>query len=222
MIRLRSSEARRASLAPGHSLLAAALGLLLSSLGMAACGRISAARADAYANEHPDERGDARDSIAVIVTTPPPLPLAEDREAGEKSQQQWRSHLQFEERERQLGYDRRRMKEHRALIDVLAAARKRYDAARTLPAVGKLQARTPSLVEDVRTRMSAIDHWGVNSPLLDDYRALLASLTETYPTAVKAALDGDRRALTDARAEMDRLLKAMQAWLKEARESQDE
>jgi hypothetical protein len=216
LIRRRSSEARRASLEAGHARVAASLGLLLSSLGAAACGRSSAARAV--------ERGDARDAIGVVVTASPPAPppLPEDREAGEKSQRQWQAHLQFEERERQLGYDRRKMKEHHALIGVLEAARKRYDAARTLPAVEKLQARTPSLVEDVRARTIVIDHWGVNSRLLDDYRTLLASLTETYPAAVKAALQGDRRALTDARAEMDHRLKSMRAWLKEARESQDE
>jgi hypothetical protein len=219
LIRARSSGTRRASLGPRHSLVAAALGLLLSSLAPAACGRSSGARAV--------ERRDARDAttadVAVAVAAAPAPPrLPEDREAGEKSHQQWLKHLQFEERERQLGYDRRKLKEHRALIAVLEAARKRYDAARTLPAIEKLQARTPALAEDVRTRMIAIDQWGVNSRLGDDYKALLVSLSETYPTAAKAALRGDRRALDEARGQMDRHLRAMRSWLREAADSHDE
>src|SRR6185503_12705653 len=121
-------------------------------------------------------------------------------------------------RERQLGYDRRKMKEHRALLGVLVAARKRYDAARTPAAVATLSARTPALLEEAHRRITVIDHWGVNSRLLPDYQALLRALSDTYPAAVTAALKGDRQPLKEARADMDHRMASMREWLKAAAE----
>lgn len=80
-----------------------------------------------------------------------------------------------------MGYDRRKVKEHRALLAVLLAARRRYDAARTPAAVATLSARTPALREEAHRRITAIDHRGVNSRLLPDYQELLRALSETYP-----------------------------------------
>ena len=151
---------------------------------------------------------------------PPPLP--EDPEAGKRAHQQWQAHMELEERERQLGYDRRKIREHRALLALLLAARRRYDAARTPAAVATLSARTPAFLEQAHRRIGAIDHWGVNSRLLPDYQALLKALAETYPAAVTEALNGDRRAVIAARADMDRRLADMRSWLKAAAESEDE
>jgi hypothetical protein len=168
-----------------------------------------------------DPGGDAQDRTSRAVAAQPPR-LPEDPQAGERSHQQWLAQMQVEERERQLGFDRRKMKDHRALIAVLSATRARYDAARTPAAVEKVQSRTPALADQVGKRITAIDHWGVNSRLLGDYRAWLAALSDTYPAAVKAALNGDRRALADARADMDRRLATIHEWLKAAADSEDE
>ena len=198
--------------------------LLAGALGTGACQRPSGARTLAHdgapGGAGADGAGAAATSAAEAVKPPPRLP--EDPEAGRKSHEQWQAHMEFEERERQLGYDRRKMKEHRALLGVLLSARKRYDAARTPAAVAALSARTPALVEEAHRRLAAIDHWGVNSRLLPDYQALLQALSDTYPAAVTAALNGDRGPLKEARADLDQRVEAMRRWLKAAAESEDE
>lgn len=188
---------------------------LVASLGLAACHRPSAAQTLAH------DGGPAAATPGRAITPQPPR-LPENPVAGQKSHEQWLAQMALEERERQLGYDRRKMKQHRALLAVLLAARKRYDAARTPAAVAALSARTPALLEDAHRRIAAIDHWGVNSPLLPDYQALLQALADSYPAAVTAALHGDRGPLAQARADMDRRLASMRAWLKAAAESEDE
>jgi hypothetical protein len=70
--------------------------------------------------------------------------------------------------------------------------------------------------------MTAIDHWGVNSPLLDDYQALLTTLAGPYPDAKLAALNGHPTALGVLHADVDRRRKKMAAWLAAAAASEDE
>src|SRR5262245_57374397 len=55
--------------------------------------------------------------------------LPEDPVAGAKSTQQWKEFMVAEEHERQLHYDRARLKQHRAMLKFLVATRARYDRA---------------------------------------------------------------------------------------------
>jgi hypothetical protein len=155
---------------------------------------------------------------------PPSSPgrLPEDPVAGAKSTQQWRDFMASEEHERRLGYDRRHLKQHRAVLKLLVAARARYDRARTKAAVLAAQKRLPAAADDVRRRITEIDHWGNNSNLLGDYDALLKALADAYPAARTAFLDGDHAPLEAQRGEFDRRVKHIQAWLTEAAEAKDE
>ncbi len=211
---IRASRTLRGRLLVAASFTLALSGTLAVGLGPSACRRQSAART------RPPDDGAAGAPGAGAAQSQQPLP--EDPAAGRQSHEQWLAQMDFEERERQLGYDRRKLDEHRAMIAVLVAARKRFDAARTPAALAKVTARTPALLEDAQRRIAAIDHWGNNSRLLPDYQALLKALSESYPSAVTAALAGDRHALLEARAEMDRRFASMRAWLKAAEESEDE
>ena len=172
--------------------------------------------------------GCRRPSVAVAAEAksqpppPSPPPLPEDPVLGAKSTAQWREHLAFEERERKLHYDRDRMKEHRAVLKVLIGTRARYERARSEAAVTAIKARWPETVEAVRRRIDRIDHWRVNSNLLADYDALLSALAEAYPAARLKFIAGDRAPLQALRAELDRRQKAIDEWLKEAAESEDE
>jgi hypothetical protein len=148
--------------------------------------------------------------------------LPEDPVLGAKSTQQWREHLVHEERERKLRYDRDRMQDHRAVLKVLVTTRARYDRATTRAAVLAIQKRLPPAVDGARKRMAAIDKWGTNSNLLQDYDALLKALSDAYPSARLAALAGERAPLDAERAEFDRRAKRIKDWLAEAAEAADE
>jgi hypothetical protein len=148
--------------------------------------------------------------------------LPEDPVAGAKSTAQWRTFMAAEERERRLHFDRNRIRQHRGVLRVLKAARVRYDRARTKAAVDAARARFPATADDVRRRMTEIDHWGNNSNLLADYGALLQLLTDDYATARIAALGGDRASLDHARADFDAREEKIAAWLAEAAESKDD
>jgi hypothetical protein len=141
---------------------------------------------------------------------------------GAKATAQWREHLALEERERKLRYDRDRMKDHRAVLKILIGTRARYERARSEAAVSAIKARLPETVEAVRRRIDRIDHWRVNSNLLADYDALLNALAEAYPAARIKFIAGDRGPLQTLRAELDRRQKAIDQWLEEAAESEDE
>jgi hypothetical protein len=148
--------------------------------------------------------------------------LPEDPVAGAKATQQWRQFMAAEERERRLHYDRDRLKDHRAVLKVMVATRTRYDRARTKTAVLAIQKRLPPTIDGVRARITRIDHWGNSSNLLGDYDALLNALAVAYPAARIAFLDGDRAPLAAQRAEFDRRLDHIEAWLTEAAEAKDE
>lgn len=164
--------------------------------------------------------------------------LPEDPKAGQRSEAQWRDFMVAEERERQLGYDRARLKQHQAVVKVLRDTRARLDAARTEVAVERVRDGMPAVTKDVQARMTAIDHWGVNSPLLKQYDALIAILSTAYPDARLAVVrrgpgrkgsasggengsgETDRRTLETVGADVDQRLQAITKWLKEAAESE--
>jgi hypothetical protein len=150
-----------------------------------------------------------------------PMP-PEDPAAAAKSTAQWRAHLDAEEHERKILYDRGRLKEHRAVLKLLVAARARYDRAKSKASVLAVQKRLPATVEDVRRRMTQIDHWGTNSPLLADYDAYLKVLGDRYPEARIDALAGTTAPLDAVRGELDQRTRHIKDWLAEVAESQKE
>ena len=151
-----------------------------------------------------------------------PMP-PEDPVKAAKSTAQWREHLAAEDHERKLLYDRDRLKEHRAVLKLLVAARARYDRAKTKAAVLAIQKRLPATVEDVRApHRSRIDHWGTNSNLLADYDAYLNALSDGYPAARIASLDGEPAPLDAVRRDLDQRTRHIKDWLAEAAASQDE
>jgi len=159
---------------------------------------------------------------AADAQTHHPARLPEDPAKGAAATAQWRAHMAAEERERKLHYDRDRMKDHRAVLRFLVATRARYERATSKAAVTAIRARLPPAIETVRRRIARIDHWRVNSNLLGDYDVMLAALADAYPAARISFLDGDRAPLLALRADFDRRQKAINDWLAEAAESEDE
>lgn len=142
--------------------------------------------------------------------------------AGQKSTAQWHEHLEEEERERKLGYDRRKLEQHRALLALLRGARARYDRAPSEREVLSTRASMRALADNARRRIEDIDHWGVNSNLLMDYAAMLDALAESYAQAKLASLRGEPAALEAERAEFVAHEHKIEAWLAEAAESEEQ
>jgi hypothetical protein len=148
--------------------------------------------------------------------------LPEDPEAGARSVAQWRQHLEREERERRLGYDRRRLRQHRAVLKTLRNVRRSYDDAASKGAVLKAEQAFQALLPKLATTFDEIDHYGVSSKVLPDYRTLVATFSDAYPDARIAALAGDKTGLERVTADVDARFSAIDAWLGEAAESEDE
>jgi hypothetical protein len=164
----------------------------------------------------------ASDAVLPARSAPEPGTLPEDPEAGAKSVAEWRQHLEHEEVERRLGYDRRRLPEHRALLTRLHAVRQRYDRARTSSAVLSAQTEFRATRPLLDERFDAIDHWGVSSKVLPDYRKLVETFSDAYPNARAAALSGQTAPFEQMGREVDERFAAIDAWLHAAAESDDD
>ena len=160
-------------------------------------------------------------TVSARLVRADPMP-PEDPVKAAKSTAQWREHLAVEEHERKLFYDRERLKDHRAVLKLLVAARGRYDRARTKAAVLAAQKKLPATDAEIRRRITQIDHGGTNSNLLGDYDAYLKALGDSYPAARIAALGGDRGPLDALAAELDKRTKHIKDWLAEAAASRNE
>jgi hypothetical protein len=151
-----------------------------------------------------------------------PTRLPEDPVASKASQVQWRAHMEREEHERRLNYDRRKLSEHEVVFALIKNARARYDRARTAPAIAQVRAGLTPQLAQIRKRIAIIDHWGVNSNLLEDYTAVVAMLASDYPAARTASLGGASQALEDLRAQWAQREQKISEWLAEAAEAEDE
>ncbi len=148
--------------------------------------------------------------------------LPEDAAAGQLALAQWTEHLREEERARQANYDRRRLPEHLAVLELFEQARDRYDRAVTKAAVGRALAQFRSAVPRLRARIQKIDRFGRSSRVLDDYTALTELFSAAYASARLAALRGDGGALEQARSEASSHFAKIHEWLEVAARAEDE
>jgi hypothetical protein len=151
-----------------------------------------------------------------------PSRLPEDPVAGKAAEAQWREHLVEEERERQMAFDGARMKAHRGVVALFAAAQTQYDRAPNEAALKKARADMAGRVAEIRRRVTEIDHHGNSSHLLKDYDALQALLSADYADAKLAALQGDGRRLEESKSRFEQHMKAIADWLEEVEEEEEE
>lgn len=177
--------------------------------------------------EHGD-RPEARNATAPAATSDSASPpsgigtLPEDAEAGARSVAEWRQHLEHEELERRLSYDRHRLGEHRAVLSSLHDARRSFDTAPSVRAVLAAERGFKSALPMLEKKLDAIDPHGVSSKVLPDYRKVVQILEDPYPAARLGALSGDAAELRRLGKELDARFEAIDAWLREAAESEDE
>jgi hypothetical protein len=183
-------------------------------LGMWVCGTALGACRDAAVDSAAKERRGP-----LVVAEQPPLP--EDPVAGKRSELQWQKHLQAEEVERQMIFDRYRLTEHRALIKRIKDARDRLDRGKTPKQLQQTQRELAPGLQELRKGIDEIDRYKNSSRILSDYEALMTALSHSYPEARLAAMGGKPETLVQARADFDAHLRAMNSWLTRC-EDQDE
>jgi hypothetical protein len=149
-----------------------------------------------------------------------PGALPEDPVAGARAVEQWREHLEEEERQRKANYDRRHMKEHRELLALLRSTQARYDQAKTATAVKQIQAGGRAGLDALRARVDKIDHWRVSSSVVSDYEALLDALASSYPAARLSELEG--APASGVRGDFEARLKHIDERLAAAEQAEDE
>jgi hypothetical protein len=179
----------------------------------------NAASLEAHASTAAPAQGIAQAPVGPSTRNAAPLP--EDPEAGKRAEAQWREHLAYEERERVLNFDKRRLKEHHALFRRIKAVRARVMAARTPTAVAKLQSELPKQIEQLQGGIKQVDPWGVTSRLLPDYQVLVNLLQGPLGKAKAEALAGHPDALAAANASFNERLEHMEELLEEAEESEE-
>ena len=163
----------------------------------------------------------ARERRGPLVTAEQP-PLKEDPAAGKRSELQWKKHLQAEEVERKMFFDKNHAAEHRALIARIKEARERLDKPKTAGALKTTRAALEALLQELQSGIDALDRWKTSSQLIPDYEALLMALRESYPAARLAAMSGNAAPLSAARTRFDSHLRNMQTWLTRVERDEDE
>lgn len=162
-----------------------------------------------------------RERLGPIVTADQP-PLKEDPAAGKRSELQWRKHLQAEEVERKMFFDKNHATEHRALIKRIKDARERLDQPKTPADLQSTQAAVQSSLQDIQASIDSMDRWKSSSSLHGDYEALMKALGESYPAARLAAMSGNKDPLREARESFDTHVRAMNTWLTRVEKDEDE
>lgn len=201
-----------------HSRFGLVLGLVLGNVALG-CRERASVSAAAPASSSVPARSSASAPLARAVDS---ATLPEDPDAGARSVAQWREHLVEEERERRLNYDRRKLPEHQRVVKLLRDARRGYDQPSAESGVRAAQAKFRASLPGLEKSFDAIDHWGASSKLLPEYRALVSAFSETYPAARIAALSGSAAAFDAAKRDVDARFHAIDEWMHEAAESEDE
>lgn len=142
--------------------------------------------------------------------------------AGARSVEQWREHLREEERERRGAFDRRRMKDHQAVVAFIKSSGKKFERAPTKEAVLKVESELTPGIASTRERIQKIDPDQNSSNVLEDYSALLKVLTDEYGPARVAAIEGDKGKLDTLRGDFEARLKKVTDWLAYAAKAEAE
>ncbi len=177
--------------------------------------------------------------VAEPVKTPPPPPAAVDgavpsrpkmvanndglsladrvakRQAAEAKVA---AELAAQEKERLLKYDRGKLPLHKQVFGFILKTRAQYDSAMKSGDKAKVDKLRESLNKPIVAmgkKMATIDPKGGNSNVTTDYDVMLNALANDYPEAIDASFDGDKQALADQTAELDKRSKKIEDWLVE-------
>ena len=135
------------------------------------------------------------------------LSLAERMERRKAGEAKLAAQLAADERNRLLAYDKGKLKLHTEVFSGIEKTRAAFDGAKSKADVEKLQKKLGKQITATGKKMQQIDPKGGNSNVVTDYDVMLNALSNDYPQALEASFDGDKKALEEQRAELDKRTK---------------
>jgi hypothetical protein len=209
--------------------LSAALGVTLAGLP-AACDKPAAPpppAAPAQASPPapvPTSGGDAGAAKPKMVANPDGLSLADRIAKRQANEAKVAAELAIAEKERLLQYDRTKLPLHQQTFAFIQKTRAQYDAVekkgpKAKAELDKLRDGLQKPIAAAAKKMATIDPKGGNSNVTTDYDVMLNALANDYPAAIAASFDGDKAALVEQTAELDRRSQKVGDWLAELQPS---
>jgi hypothetical protein len=121
------------------------------------------------------------------------------------------------ENKRLLIYDKTKLPIHQQVFASIKKFREAYGKAKSKGDVEKIRNGQQKAIDATGKKMVTIDPKGGNSNVVTDYDVMLNALSNDYPEALAASFDGDKKALADQNAELDRRTKKIEGWLAEVK-----
>jgi hypothetical protein len=150
-----------------------------------------------------------------MVANPDGLSLADRIAKRQAEEKKLADQLAADEKKRLLAYDKGKMALHQQVFAAIKKFRGAYDKAKTKEDVDKIQAKQEKELVATGKKMATIDPKGGNSNVTTDYDVMLNALNNDYPTALAASFGGDKKALDEQNAELDKRTKKIEGWLAE-------
>jgi len=125
--------------------------------------------------------------------------------------------LAGQEKTRLLKYDKTKLPLHQQVWAAIKKAREAYAKAKSKEDVEKIRTAQQKTIDATGKKMATIDPKGGNSNVVTDYDVMLDALSNGYPDALAVSFGGDKKALEDQNAELDKRSKKIEDWLAEVK-----
>lgn len=150
-----------------------------------------------------------------MVANPDGLSLADRIAKRQAADKKLATELAGEEQKRLLAYDKGKLPLHKETFAAIKKYRAAYDKVKTKDDVEKIRGAQQKAIEATAKKMATIDPKGGNSNVTTDYDVMLNALANDFPDALSSSLGGDKQALTEQNAELDKRTKKIEDWLAE-------
>jgi hypothetical protein len=156
---------------------------------------------------------DAAPPKPKMVANPDGLSLADRIAKRQAEEKKVADQLAADEKKRLLAYDKGKMALHQQVFASIKKFRGAYDKAKTKEDVEKVRMKQEKEIVATGKKMATIDPKGGNSNVTTDYDVMLNALANDYPDALSNSFGGDKKALDEQNAELDKRSKKIEGWL---------
>ena len=152
-----------------------------------------------------------------MVANPDGLSLADRIAKRQAAEKKLADELAVQEHDRLLAYDKTKLPLHKAVFADIQKYRAAYGHAKTKEDVETVRVKQQKAMEATGKKMSTIDPKTGNSNVVTDYDVMLNALATDYPDALEMSFAGDKKALDEQTAELDKRTKKIEDWLAEVK-----
>jgi hypothetical protein len=122
------------------------------------------------------------------------------------------------EKKRLLTYDKTKLPIHQQVFAAIQKFRAAYAKAKTKEDVEKIRNGQQKAIDATGKKMMTIDpKMAGQSNVMTDYDVMLNSLSNDFPEALAASFGGEKKALDEQNAELDKRTKKIEGWLAEVK-----